>query len=74
MKTQKTDNEQYYTDRLQRTHIALVKAEVELRVRIIEARIEGVPWAKIAEALGISRQLAWIRYAKLVDEAGKYHQ
>ncbi|MFF5262568.1 hypothetical protein ACFY4C_26835 [Actinomadura viridis] len=37
--------------------------EVELRVWVRELRRRGVTWARIGQALGITRQSAWERFS-----------
>lgn len=45
------------------------RADWDARVtaRVIAARAQGESWELIAEVLGVSRQAAWERYARIAD-------
>lgn len=45
----------------------LEAAEKQLNMAVVRARGGGVSWERIGEAIGISRQSATERFAKLVD-------
>jgi hypothetical protein len=42
---------------------AAAEAEASLRDQVAALRARGVSWARIAEALGVSRQAAWERFS-----------
>jgi len=42
---------------------SIAQAEARLRTAVTELRGRGVSWARIGEALGITRQAAWDRFS-----------
>lgn len=42
---------------------AVAEAEASLREQVATLRARGVSWARIAEALSVSRQAAWERFS-----------
>jgi hypothetical protein len=48
---------------IQRVAAHIDQAEADLRSWVRELRRRGVTWSKIGEALGITRQAAWERFA-----------
>lgn len=54
----------------------LAEARAHLQQVVDQARADGVTWAEVGEALGISRQAAWERFAAvpvdfLLDQADR---
>ncbi|MFE0651964.1 ClpX C4-type zinc finger protein [Streptomyces sp. NPDC059534] len=50
-------------DRLPRVAAVAHQVEADLRMWVTELRRRGVTWARIGEALGITRQSAWERFS-----------
>ncbi|WP_424215028.1 ClpX C4-type zinc finger protein [Streptomyces sp. BI20] len=50
-------------DRLPRIASLVDRVEADLRAWVMELRRRGVTWARIGEALGITRQSAWGRFS-----------
>ncbi|MFG3039756.1 ClpX C4-type zinc finger protein [Streptomyces sp. NPDC048330] len=50
-------------DRLPRAASVADQVEADLRTWVLELRRRGVTWARIGEALGITRQSAWERFS-----------
>ncbi len=42
---------------------SIAQAEDRLRAAVAELRVRGVSWARIGDALGITRQAAWDRFS-----------
>lgn len=55
--------DQQVLDRLPRVAAVADQVEADLRVWVQELRRRGVTWARIGEALGITRQSAWERFS-----------
>lgn len=50
-------------ERLPRVASVADQVEADLRMWVMELRRRGVTWARIGEALGITRQSAWERFS-----------
>lgn len=50
-------------ERLPRVAAIADQIEADLRMWVVELRRRGVTWARIGEALGITRQSAWERFS-----------
>lgn len=51
-------------ERLPRVATVADQVEADLRMWVTELRRRGVTWARIGEALGITRQSAWERFSR----------
>ncbi|MBO0676727.1 ClpX C4-type zinc finger protein [Mycolicibacterium sp. S2-37] len=49
-------------DEIPRVAATTANVEADLRARVNELRQRGVPWSRIAAALGVTRQSAWERF------------
>jgi len=54
-------------DGLREVDQQLHTTETDLKDRIRQARTEGATWAQIGEALGTTRQAAWERFKRVVE-------
>lgn len=51
-------------DEIPRIAATTANVEADLRARVDELRRRGVAWAKVAAALGVTRQTAWERFTR----------
>ena len=56
-------SDQQMLDHVPRMAVVADQVETDLRSWVGELRRHGVTWSKIGEALGITRQSAWERFA-----------
>jgi hypothetical protein len=51
-------------DEIPRIAATTANVEADLRARVGELRDRGVPWSRVAAAMGVTRQSAWERFTR----------
>ena len=52
----------------------MVRMQAEMEILVVQARATGASWTDIGDALGISRQAAWERFATTRERGKGYRE
>ena len=64
-----TDEQGHHRRQIREANESVIAANALLEVRVIAARLDGMSWNLIADAIGIKRQSATERFVKLPEIA-----